>query len=50
MENASNATFNDREIGVMFWADRDHLARIKALGVRCGQLGVPGSMELTRRG
>src|SRR5579883_2061473 len=37
----------DREPGVMFWADRDHLAKIKALGVRCGQLGIPGSMELT---
>lgn len=34
------------EIGVMFWADRDHLAEIKSLGVRCGQLGIPGSMEL----
>ena len=37
----------DREIGVMFWADRDHLAEIQDLGVRCGQLGIPGSMELT---
>jgi sugar phosphate isomerase/epimerase len=36
-----------REAGVMFWADRDHLATIKALGVRCGQLGIPGSLELT---
>jgi sugar phosphate isomerase/epimerase len=35
------------EIGVMFWAERDHLAGIKALGVRCGQLGIPGCMELT---
>ncbi len=35
------------EVGVMFWAERDHLAEIKSLGVRCGQLGVPGSMELT---
>lgn len=35
------------EVGVMFWADRDHLAKIRALGVRCGQLGIPGSMELT---
>ena len=31
----------------MFWADRDHLEEIKGLGVRCGQLGIPGSMELT---
>ena len=37
----------DREIGAMFWADRDHLEEIKGLGVRCGQLGIPGSMELT---
>jgi sugar phosphate isomerase/epimerase len=37
----------EREIGVMFWADRDHLTEIKALGVRCGQLGIPGSLELT---
>jgi sugar phosphate isomerase/epimerase len=36
----------DREPGAMFWAERDHLADIKALGVRCGQLGIPGSMEL----
>ena len=38
---------SDREIGVMFWADRDHLADMKGLGVGCGQLGIPGSMELT---
>lgn len=36
------------EVGVMFWAERDHLAEIKALGVRCGQLGIPGGMELTK--
>lgn len=35
------------EIGIMFWADRDHLAAIQALGVRCGQLGVPQSYDLT---
>ncbi len=34
------------EIGVMFWAERDHLSEIKSLGVRCGQLGIPGGMEL----
>lgn len=34
------------ETGVMFWAERDHLAEIKSLGVRCGQLGIPGGMEL----
>jgi sugar phosphate isomerase/epimerase len=36
------------EIGVMFWAERDHLAEIKSLGVRCGQLGIPGAMELNQ--
>jgi sugar phosphate isomerase/epimerase len=35
------------EPGVMFWAGRDDLAEIKALGVRCGQLGIPGDLELT---
>lgn len=30
----------------MFWAGRDTLARIKALGVRCGQLGVGGDVRL----
>jgi hypothetical protein len=37
----------DMEIGVMFWAGRDPLEtvrEVKSLGVRCGQLGVPGSM------
>ncbi len=35
------------EPGIMFWAERDRLSEIKALGVRCGQLGIPGGMELT---
>jgi sugar phosphate isomerase/epimerase len=35
------------EPGVMFWAGRDGLAEIASLGVRCGQLGIPGEMELT---
>jgi sugar phosphate isomerase/epimerase len=35
------------EAGVMFWAGRDSLAEMKALGVRCGQLGIPGDLELT---
>ena len=35
------------EIGVMFWAGRDDLAGIKALGVDCGQLGIRGETELT---
>ncbi|MBZ5582961.1 MAG: sugar phosphate isomerase/epimerase [Acidobacteriia bacterium] len=30
----------------MFWAGRDSLAEMKSLGVRCGQLGIPGGMEL----
>ncbi len=34
------------EPGVMFWAGRDTLAEIAALGVRCGQLGIPGTLEL----
>jgi L-ribulose-5-phosphate 3-epimerase len=39
----------DLEIGVMFWAGRDPLQTIrevKALGVRAGQLGVPGDLPL----
>lgn len=35
------------EAGVMFWSGRDSLAEMKELGVRCGQLGVPGDMALT---
>jgi len=34
------------EPGVMFWAERDDIAQVEALGVRCGQLGIPGGMEL----
>jgi sugar phosphate isomerase/epimerase len=34
------------EPGVMFWAGRDGLEEIASLGVRCGQLGIPGEMEL----
>jgi sugar phosphate isomerase/epimerase len=37
------------EIGVMFWAGRDPvetLREVKSLGVRCGQLGVPGDLPL----
>jgi sugar phosphate isomerase/epimerase len=36
------------EIGVMFWAARDPaetMRRLKQLGVRCGQLGVPGDLD-----
>jgi sugar phosphate isomerase/epimerase len=38
------------ETGVMFWAGRDPaetLAELKRLGVRCGQLGVPGDLDLS---
>jgi len=35
------------EPGVMFWAERDDFAMVRALGVTCGQLGVPGTMKLT---
>jgi len=34
-----------REPGVMFWAGRDELEVVKGLGVRCGQLGIPGDFE-----
>ncbi|MCS7024663.1 MAG: sugar phosphate isomerase/epimerase [Bryobacteraceae bacterium] len=37
----------DLEIGAMFWAGRDSLPVIKALGVCCGQLGIPGDMDLS---
>ena len=39
----------DLEIGVMFWAGRDPvetLRELKSLGVRCGQMGIPGDMRL----
>ncbi len=35
------------EPGVMFWAERDNLDEIRALGVRCGQICIPGDMRLT---
>jgi sugar phosphate isomerase/epimerase len=35
------------EPGAMFWAERDTLDEIRALGVRCGQLCLPGGMKLT---
>ncbi|SPE28626.1 hypothetical protein SBA3_1470019 [Candidatus Sulfopaludibacter sp. SbA3] len=34
------------EAGVMFWAGRDALDDVRSAGVRCGQLGLPGGMEL----
>jgi len=39
----------DMEIGVMFWGGRDPLEtvrEVKSLGVRCGQIGIPGDMNL----
>ena len=39
----------DMEIGVMFWAGgdaRETLSELKSLGVRCGQMGIPGNMPL----
>jgi sugar phosphate isomerase/epimerase len=39
----------DLEIGVMFWGGGDPVAtlrEVKGLGVRCGQIGVPGDMDL----
>jgi sugar phosphate isomerase/epimerase len=35
------------EIGVMFWAGRDNLAELRALGVESGQLGVGGDFPLS---
>jgi sugar phosphate isomerase/epimerase len=31
----------------MLWADRDNLDEIVSLGVRCGQLGIPGGLKLS---
>lgn len=39
----------DLEIGIMFWAGQDPvetLRGVKSLGVRAGQLGIPGDMPL----
>lgn len=39
----------DMEIGLMFWAGPDPVATIrgvKALGLRCGQLGIPGDCQM----
>ena len=35
------------EPGVMFWAGRDDLEMVRSLGVRYGQLGIPGGMRLS---
>jgi sugar phosphate isomerase/epimerase len=40
---------DDLEIGVMFWGGGDPgatLRRVKATGVRAGQLGIPPAMEI----
>jgi len=37
----------DREIGMILWAGRDSLDEVKALGVRCGQLGIGGDVAIT---
>ncbi|HLY20032.1 MAG TPA: sugar phosphate isomerase/epimerase family protein [Bryobacteraceae bacterium] len=39
----------EMDIGVMFWAGRDPretIGELKSLGVRCGQIGIPGDMAL----
>ena len=35
------------EPGLMLWAERDQLDMARSLGVRYGQLGIPGGMQLT---
>lgn len=39
-------TLNRLEPGVMFWAERDTVSEIRSLGVRTGQLAIPGTMVL----
>lgn len=44
---------HDLEIGVMFWAGRDPyetIRELKSLGLRCGQMGIPGDMPLELEG
>ena len=39
----------EMEVGVMFWAGPDPVATlrgVKALGARCGQMGIPGDLNL----
>jgi sugar phosphate isomerase/epimerase len=40
------AQLREREIGVMFWAGRDDVTRLKSYGIRCGQLGMPWNAAL----
>jgi len=35
-----------RETGAMFWAGRESLEELTGLGLRCGQLGLDGSLDL----
>ncbi len=35
-----------REPGAMFWAGRDDLEAICGMGVRCGQMGIPGDYSM----
>src|SRR5712672_3071009 len=39
-------SLKEHETGVMFWAGRYTLEEIRSLGVRCGQLGIPGDLLL----
>src|SRR5260370_293604 len=39
-------SLKEHETGVRFWDGRDSLAEILSLGVRCGQLGIPGDLPL----
>ncbi len=41
------SNLNALEVGMMFWAERDTLAEIKSMGVRCGQLCMAGEVALT---
>src|SRR5438132_10550011 len=43
---SSMQALKECEVGLMFWSDRDNLDEIKSMGVRCGQLGIPGSADL----
>jgi L-ribulose-5-phosphate 3-epimerase len=38
---------NPLEVGCMFWVERDTIAGIAAMGVRCGQLGIHGDTPIT---
>lgn len=41
------SNLKELEIGVMFWAGQDPaetIRQVKSVGVRCGQLGIPGEM------